>query len=286
MKKNLRIHILAVDPQNDFCDPNGGTLVVPGGMEDMNRFAQMIHRLRDKISDIHVTLDSHHLFSIFHGIYWKSVRDGRSPDDFSILGLNSDGKIVRMDMNLADGTLTPTDEEYVTSHLGLMTKAKTYLTNLYKVGKFHMIWPLHCIIGSWGSNIVPVLADAIHEWEKQGATTNYVTKGSNPFTEHFGALMAEVPDPDDPTTQINTELVRSLEEADIIVFGGEALSHCVATTIRQIIAGFSDPAYVKKMVLLEDCTSNVANCEFLGDAFIKEMKDLGMTITTSDQFMV
>jgi hypothetical protein len=44
-----------------------------------------------------------------------------------------------------------------------------------------------------------------------------VTKGSNMFTEHY-AVFADVPDPKDPSTQLNTPFI---EEADVIIFSGE-----------------------------------------------------------------
>ena len=50
-----RLEFLIVDPQNDFCDPNGA-LYVPGAEEDSKRLAETIKRLRNKISHINVTL--------------------------------------------------------------------------------------------------------------------------------------------------------------------------------------------------------------------------------------
>ena len=52
-----RVELLIIDPQIDFCDPARGALYVPGAEHDMRRLAQMVVRLKDKIDDIHVTLD-------------------------------------------------------------------------------------------------------------------------------------------------------------------------------------------------------------------------------------
>ena len=60
-----RLEFLIVDPQNDFCDPKG-TLYVPGAREDSLRLSDTIKRLRDKISHISVTLDTHRLIDIAH----------------------------------------------------------------------------------------------------------------------------------------------------------------------------------------------------------------------------
>jgi len=86
---------------------------------------------------------------------------------------------------------------------------------------------------------------------------DFVTKGSNPWTEHFSAVQAEVPDPADPTTQVNTGFIQTLEEADIVLLAGEAETHCVMNTVNDIANSFSDAAYIRKLVWLTDATSPV-----------------------------
>jgi len=280
---DMNIQLFIVDPQNDFCNPKG-SLWVPGADEDMKRLAAMIRRTKGKLSDIHVTLDSHHLLDISHPTMYKRVSDGAAPNPFTILGLDN-GKIVKCDMDAA-GQKIPTTEEYTTTRLSFLQKVTDYLAALDAAKRYpHLIWPLHCLIGSWGACIVPELLDAIHEWESMIAKTNYVTKGSNIFTEHFSGIKAEVPDPDDPTTQINTGLIQTLEKADIIAFTGEASSHCVYHTCKDIVLGFSDAGYASKIVLLKDCMSPVPGFEFLADGFFKEMQALGVKVSDSASFL-
>ncbi len=118
-----------------------------------------------------------------------------------------------------------------------------------------------------------------------------VTKGSNPFTEHFSAVMAEVPDPADPSTQVNMPFVRSLETADILLVAGEASTHCVPNTLLDVIANFSDPTLVKKIVLLTDAMSPVANppgTTIFSDFFTKFMRDMtaqGVRTATTVDFL-
>ena len=40
------IHLLAIDPQNDFCDPSG-SLYVPGADEDTKRLAGFVTKAKD-----------------------------------------------------------------------------------------------------------------------------------------------------------------------------------------------------------------------------------------------
>ena len=114
---------------------------------------------------------------------------------------------------------------------------------------------------------------------------DFVTKGSNPWTEHFSAVQAEVPDPADPGTQVNTGLIHTLEEADIILLAGEALSHCLAHTVTDVATHFADPRYVNKMVLLTDASSPVTGFEAQGDTFLRELKGRGMRTATTRDFL-
>jgi len=279
----MRIHAIIVDPQNDFCDPKG-TLFVTGGDKDMSRVAQMINRIGPKLDDIHVTLDSHRLIDISHPKWWKRVGDGMPPAPFTILGL--DGKrIVKIDFS--GGSPVPTSEEYTTYLPSFLNRSREYLKLLADTKRYpHCIWPPHCLIGTWGHNVYPELADALRKWEDaQFAMTDYVTKGSNPWTEHFSGIKAEVPDPSDPTTQVNSGLIKTLEEADIVVVSGEALSHCVANTVRDTGACFSDPKYIEKIVLLTDATSNVPGFDNFGKDFLDEMTKKGMQTNTTTKFL-
>lgn len=305
------IQLVIVDPQNDFCvadsgaaqkqaliaqgmsqadvarivDPyaHKGALVVAGAHDDMKRVAAMIDRLSGKLDDIHVTLDSHQTLGIERPGWFKNAKDGSDTPPFTLLGLDSKNRIVRLD----PASMSPTDVEYTTVKPSLYEPARKYLRALAAGGRYpHCIWTTHCVVGTWGWSVVPEVSAALCRWEQsQFARVDYVVKGNNPNTEHFSAVKAEVPDPDDPSTHVNTGLMETLEKADLIPFTGEALSHCVANTGRDIAALFSDPKYVQKIVLLTDASSNVGGFEFLGNKFVQDMTKLGMQISTTVDFL-
>ncbi len=260
----LNAHLICIDVQNDFTNPNG-SLFVKGGDENAKRSAKMIKRLKGKLTDIHVTMDSHHKVDISHPMWWVD-QQGKHPAPFTMI--------------------TPEDVEtgkwrpYIMSHRDRSFK---YLKALKATGRYpHVIWPEHCLIGDPGHNLQPDLAAAVHEWEEtRFALSDVVTKGSNPFTEHFSAVQAEVPDPEDPSTQVNRGLIEALESADIVIWVGEALSHCLANTFRDVVKNFSDPTYVKKMVLCTDASSSVPGFENFGTDFINEMTAKGMRLSTT-----
>jgi len=77
------IHLLVIDPQIDFCDSKGA-LYVKGAEKDMSRLATFTRKSKDKITDIHVTLDSHHLIDIAHPTFWRDT-NGAAPKPFTII---------------------------------------------------------------------------------------------------------------------------------------------------------------------------------------------------------
>lgn len=263
----MKIELLIIDPQNDFCNSKGA-LFVPGATEDMERLANLLNRLRDKISDIHVTLDSHRFVDIAHPIFWVDS-NGEHPDPFTIISAD----------DVESGKWSTTNPAYRKRGLDYV---KTLATN----NRYLLcIWPPHCLIGTWGHNVFQPVQEALLEWEKgRFAVVDYVTKGSNIWTEHYSGVQADVPDPQDPGTMLNILLIETLERADIIGLAGEALSHCVANTVRDIANTFGEDS-IKKMVLLEDCCSNVTGFDNLGSEFVDEMLSRGMKMEKSTDFV-
>jgi nicotinamidase-related amidase len=262
------VHLLVIDPQMDFCDPHG-SLCVPGADRDMDRLAALVGRLRNRWTAIHVTLDSHRKVDISHPIWFRDGA-GQHPAPFTTIRAEE----------LEAG-------RWLTTLPGARRRTLDYLRALEATGRYpHVIWPYHCLIGDDGHRLWPALSAAIHEWEERFTMADFVTKGSNPWTEHFSAVQAEVPDPTDPTTQLNTSLVHTLEQADLVVLAGEALSHCLANTVRDIARTFADPKYVAKLVLLTDASSNVPGFEGYGDSFVRELQALGMRTATTTDFAI
>lgn len=259
--------LLIIDPQYDFCNPNGA-LYVQGADQDMSRLANFIRNYGDKLSDIHVTLDTHHYFDVAHPVFWKDSK-GNHPNPFTIITAN----------DVENGVWTP-------SVVSLTRRMTDYVKALESQGKYPLcIWPPHCLIGSNGHQVVDELFQELVNWERNLGFVNYVTKGTNPYTEHYSAVKAEVVDPSDPTTQINPKLLEIDQTADIIYVAGEAGSHCLAYTLRDLVDSIGSQEFVNKIHLLLDCTSPVVGAiDFTPeqDKFVKEMKAKGMKVTTTD----
>ena len=281
--KATKIDLIIIDPQNDFCDipaehcpydpMNFGerirpALPVAGAHDDMLRLAAFIRRTGNRLNDIHVTLDSHNPIDIAHPRWW--VNENReNPAPFTV--------ITAADVKAGVWkTANPLAQNY----------SAGYVENLEAGGRYPLVvWPEHCLIGSWGHNVHAAVKAELDVWARNRLeVVDFVTKGSNPMTEHYSAVQAEVPDPSDASTLLNTRLIRTLAEADIVVIAGEALSHCVANTVRDIANNFGEEN-IRKMVLLTDCASPVGGFEQLGKDFVAEMTARGMQTARADEFL-
>ena len=132
-----------------------------------------------------------------------------------------------------------------------------------------MVWPIHCEIGSWGHNVHADVRAAYNRWEDAGQhIVRKVPKGTNPWTEHYSALMAEVPDPDDPRTQLNRGLLDALDRAELLLIAGEAGSHCVKATVEDL-AQHLPGGKLSRVVLLTDCMSPVPGFNAGQTAFLQ-----------------
>ena len=262
----MNIHLLLIDFQNDFSDSKG-SLYVPGAEKDAERTASLIKRLSKKIDDISVTLDSHRVVDVAHPAYWVNSK-GEHPSPFTIISVD----------DVENGV-------WLSRNPNWRNRSLEYVKALAEGGKYPLcVWPEHCLIGSWGHGLYPSISEALISWERDNfAVVDYCVKGSNIHTEHYGGIEAEVSDPEDASTGTNDRLLDILETADQLVISGEALSHCVASTVRQIVEFREDIA--KKIYILEDCCSNVPGFESLGESFVKDMKAKGVNFTTADEYL-
>jgi nicotinamidase-related amidase len=272
----MHTHLVIIDPQNDFCDlpqdylPKiagrvvAPTLPVAGSHADMQRVAAIISLGGAGLTDISVTLDAHHRIDIAHPPFWKMEDNSEVPPFTQIFA-----KDVRAG-------------KYLPRIPGALERVINYLAVLEASGGYvHMVWPVHCEIGSWGQNVHQDVRLAYNQWEvSRAVNVSKILKGTNPWTEHFSAIKAEVPDPADKSTQTNAEFLDQLRRSGRIYFVGEAGSHCVKATVEDVVENFSDKER-NKLVLVTDCMSPVAGFESQYLKFVGEMREQGVQISDS-----
>ncbi len=256
IKRNL---LLIIDMQNDFCLQKGA-LYVQGGEKDVQRLSSFIKNNEERIDNIILTQDTHHIIDISHPGFWADENDN-APTPFTEISIE--------DIN--NNYWRPKFHK---------EEAVNYVNQLNRQNEFpHVIWPEHCIVGSSGAAISDELMNAIKSWARRGHFFTIIQKGLNPLTEHFGALRANIPLASDVGTQLNQVLVNELMLYENIIIAGEAKSHCVANTIKQMceINGLA-----KKILLLDDTMSNVSGFDDIATPIYNEAKKAGAVITNTN----
>lgn len=275
-----RNQLLIIDPQNDFCDlpaawqptnpltgqPCAPALPVTGAHEDMLRLARFIEAQIGVLSDIFLTLDSHQRVDIAHPTFWQTG-EGAAVAAFTQVSAD----------DVRAGRFLPRDPVALPRTLG-------YLDELKARGRYQlMVWPVHCEIGTWGHAVHAAVQAAVNRWEEaQLRQVRHVQKGVNPWTEHYSAMQAEVPDSDDPATALNRALLSDLDRADTLFIAGEASSHCVRATTEHIVDNLPS-GRPERIVLLTDCMSPVGGFEQQAQDFLTDMKDRGVRLATTAQ---
>lgn len=255
-----RIRLLVIDPQNDFMDVAGAALPVPGAQADMQRLAGFVDRMAGAIDDMVVTLDSHATVGIERTTFWLDAQGLPVAPFTAITAAQAQA-----------GDFRPRDDSRTDEVI-------RYLRALEADGaRTLVVWPVHCVLGTWGHGIQHQLSDSIARWEWAGARNcERILKGRNTMTEQYSAFRAEVPRADDARTQINTRLLERLGGGDeLLVVAGEALSHCVAASGQDMLAHF-DTQRLRNTVFLTDCMSPVSGFEAPALAFLEQLRSQGV----------
>ena len=128
--------------------------------------------------------------------------------------------------------------------------------------------------------------EALQEWTtRANKNVEFVMKGQCMLTEHYSALQAEVPLDEDEGTKLNVPLMDKLRKASKIICCGQAKSHCVNYTVRDLLQNL-DPEDASKLVLLEDAMSSVSGFDTVSEDFIRFVKERGVQITSCDELIL
>lgn len=244
-----KVLFIAVDVQQDFMD--NGALGVPGANEDVARITKFIYDNMDKISDIAVSLDTHFLYQIFHPCWWVD-KDGNHPSPYTLITLE----------DLDSGKWKAVKEKEA---------SRNYVKNLEINGKRTLcIWPYHCIQGTPGCALENQFANMICFYSIAKKTVvQRLVKGQDPLSEMYGFIKPEY----DTKGYVNHDFLNQLENYDKILIVGEAKSHCVLESIKQILEYYEEKSEVtQKIYILEDCMSSIWGFEEITDEIFLDFK--------------
>ena len=255
---SFRIALLAIDVQNTFCMP-GFELFVAGrsghaAVDDSGRLCEFLYRNLGSISQVIATMDTHQAMQIFHAIYLVNDR-GEHPPPFTVVSAD----------DISSGRWTFNPESAAALHLDLDRARRDllhYAKALQEAGKYDLsVWPYHSMLGGIGHALGPAVEEAVffHTIARY-SQADFRIKGRNPSTEHYSVLGPEVTTDAEgrEISRKDTELIDKLWSFDAVIIAGQAKSHCVAWTIEDLMrAAQSDDRRLRKIYLLEDCTSPV-----------------------------
>ncbi|HLN58655.1 MAG TPA: isochorismatase [Thermoanaerobaculia bacterium] len=284
----FRIALLAVDVQNTFCIP-GFELYVGGrsgmgAIDDNRRLCEFLYRNLEAVTEIALTLDTHEAIQIFHSVFLTDP-EGRHPEPLTRVSPEDIARGRWRVSSTAAGALGLAAEEgerYL----------RHYTRTLAEHGKYELtIWPYHAMLGGIGHALVSAVEEAVFfHTVARGRRPDFEVKGRNPLTEHYSVFGPEVRE--GPGGELidrkNEGLLRRLADFDAVVIAGQAKSHCVAWTIDDLLVEVRaiDERLVRKVYLLEDCTSPVVVPGIIdyteeADAAFRRFADAGMHVVRS-----
>lgn len=284
----FRICLVAVDVQNTFCIPDfelyvggrSGTAAV----DDNRRLCEFIYHNLHLITQIVPTLDTHQAMQIFHGLFFVD-EEGKHPAPFTQISFEDiDSGKWRFNQSLSKSLKL--SQIYMENHLHYYTR------RLKESGKYDLtIWPYHAMLGGIGHALVPAVEEAIffHTIARY-SQPDFHMKGNHPLTEHYSILAPEVSVDEQGFRLVpaNNDIFQKLVDFDAVIIAGQAKSHCVANTISDLLDIIlqKDKELVRKVYLLEDCTSPVVIPEVIdytdeANAAFKRFREHGMHVTRS-----
>jgi nicotinamidase-related amidase len=258
-KDRFKIALVLIDVQNTFCIPDfelyvGGRSGT-GAVDDNIRLVRFIYRNLGAITEIFLTLDTHQATQIFHPIFLVNQR-GDHPAPYSLISAGDiqEGRWI-FNPILAEDLGVPVERgQDLLQH---------YTSQLAKKEKFDLtIWPYHAMLGGIGHALVASIEESVffHTISRY-SRPDFEIKGTHAFTEHYSAIGPEVlKGPDgNQLAEKSDKILSKVRDFDIVIIAGQAKSHCVAWTVNDLIEQImaTDPNLLRKVYLLEDCTSPV-----------------------------
>ncbi len=249
LKDKERVLFLGIDVQQDFMDH--GALGVAGAQKDVERMTRFIYDNMEKISNIAVSMDTHTPHQIFHPCWWID-ENGEHPAPYTMITLKD------LDEGKWRAVINPQASREYVKHLEQDAK------------KALCIWTYHCMQGTTGAALENQFANMIYFHSvARKAVVQRLVKGQDPMSEMYGIIRPEY----DTKGYMNLEFLNKLERFDKVLIAGEAKSHCVLESIKQILEYYETrPEVTEKVYVLEDCMSSISGYEDMANQMFEDFR--------------
>jgi nicotinamidase-related amidase len=286
----FRLGLVLIDVQNTFCLPDFELYVAgrsgSGAIDDNRRLAEFIYRNLGRLSEISATLDTHQAIQIFHAIYLVHAAGGHPGPLTQVSAQDIASGIWRFNPTIAASLgVTPAYGQQ---------QLQYYADQLAAQGKYELtVWPYHAMLGGIGHALVASIEEAVFFHSiARSAQPDFILKGSNPLTESYSAIGPEVLQDvrGRAIDRKNERLFHKLEDVNALVITGQAQSHCVASTVADLLSEIQahDPVLARRVYLLEDTTSpvvvpGVVDYTPQAEGFFREFAEAGMHLVRSTE---
>ena len=252
--------LIIIDMQKDFME--GGSLAVPNSLNDVSNVNKFIYKNMSKLHDIMVSLDTHSPMQIFHPCFFKD-KNGNNPDVFTVITYE----------DVLSKKYTP---------ISNYDEVLNYLQAINKLNKSLVIWPYHCLLGSSGSALNEDLTKMLSYFSIYNEKNiKILQKGQFQLSEMYGIFKPEY----STDGYVNKEYLDYLKNFKKIFICGEAKSHCVLESLKQITAYYENNSQLLHSIfVLNDCTSSITGCEAETEKEYDRLKNTyGINIVNSQE---
>ncbi len=272
-----KVLLVGIDFQYCFIE-DVGSLGVNGSKDDIRRTIAWLYRNCEKVTRVMLSADDHTMQQIFFPCWW-SDKNGNNPDPYTIITHNDVMNkiwIPNYDKNIPDenapGKMISYCQEYV-RHLEEGKRQKL------------QIWPYHATSGTFDSNIEAQLSAMVYYHSRYRQNDPFIArKGTDPWSEMYSLIKPEW----SIDNYINQPVLDEFSKYDIVVFTGEAASHCAGLTVLDTAEYFSNKGGRKpQFVVLRDCMSPISGYEEYTEELYNTLQDkYGVLITKSTEFVL
>lgn len=274
---SIKVLMVGIDFQYCFME-DIGSLGVPGSRADVRRTILWLYNNCQKVTRVMLSADDHTMQQIFFPCWWSDKR-GNNAEPNTVITLN----------DVVHGIWVPNYDKLIPdeNRPGMMVSyCQEYVRHLEEGGSQELrIWPYHATSGTMDSNFDAELAAMVYYHSRCRKTDPFIArKGSDPWTEMYSLIKPEW----SMDGYINHPVLEEFSKYDIIVFTGEAASHCAGLTVRHTAEYFAGVAgHRPRMVVLKDCMSPIPGFEEYTENLYKTFEDkYGMLVTNSTDFVL
>lgn len=274
---SIKVLMVGIDFQYCFMQ-DIGTLGVPGSREDVRRTINWLYNNGSKVTRVMLSADDHTMQQIFFPCWWRD-RDGNNAEPNTVITHN----------DVVGGIWIPNYDKLIPDENNpgaMISYCQEYVRHLEEGGSQELrIWPYHATSGTFDSNIEAQLAAMVYYHSRCRQMDPFIArKGSDPWTEMYSLIKPEW----SMDGYINQPVLDEFGMYDIIVFTGEAASHCAGLSVRHTAENFAGvTGHKPRLVVLRDCMSPIPGFEDYTENLYKTLETkYGVLVTNSTEFVL